>query len=85
VGWRDFETLETRMEGVALPVRGKTGHLRRVSSLSGVVPGANGELYAFSVVINGARGSSLDVDAAIDAFVASLGAAPAPAADARSN
>jgi D-alanyl-D-alanine carboxypeptidase len=70
------------MEGVSLPVRGKTGHLRRVSSLSGVVPGPDGQLRAFSVVVNGARGSSLDVDAAIDAFVASLGPAAAPAADA---
>jgi D-alanyl-D-alanine carboxypeptidase/D-alanyl-D-alanine-endopeptidase (penicillin-binding protein 4) len=81
IGGRDG-TLETRMEGVSLPVRGKTGHLRRVSSLSGVVPGPDGQLRAFSVVVNGARGSSLDVDAAIDAFVASLGPAAAPAADA---
>jgi D-alanyl-D-alanine carboxypeptidase/D-alanyl-D-alanine-endopeptidase (penicillin-binding protein 4) len=79
IGGRDG-TLETRMEGAALPVRGKTGHLRRVSSLSGVVPAPDGGLRAFSVVVNGARGSSLDVDAAIDRFVASLGpAASAPA------
>jgi D-alanyl-D-alanine carboxypeptidase/D-alanyl-D-alanine-endopeptidase (penicillin-binding protein 4) len=80
IGGRDG-TLETRMEGAALPVRGKTGHLRRVSSLSGVVPGPDGGLRAFSVVVNGARGSSLDVDAAIDAFVERLAppsAAPAP-------
>ena len=79
IGGRDG-TLETRMEGAALPVRGKTGHLRRVSSLSGVVPGPDGGLRAFSVVVNGARGSSLDVDAAIDAFVERL--APPSAASA---
>ncbi len=80
IGGRDG-TLETRMDKLTLPVRAKTGHLQRVASLSGVVPGAAGEWVVFSLLVNGARGSSLDVDAAIDDFVASLGAAsPAPVA-----
>ncbi len=61
------------MEGGQTHVRGKTGHLRHVSSLSGLLPGA-GEWLVFSVLVNGARGSSLDVDAAIDAFIADLSA-----------
>jgi D-alanyl-D-alanine carboxypeptidase/D-alanyl-D-alanine-endopeptidase (penicillin-binding protein 4) len=80
IGGRDG-TLETRMEQAAIPVRAKTGHLQRVASLSGVVPGRAGGWVAFSLLVNGARGSSLDVDAAIDAFVASLSPAepdPAP-------
>ncbi len=59
------------MEGGQTHVRGKTGHLRHVSSLSGLLPGA-GEWLVFSVLVNGARGSGLDVDAAIDAFIAAL-------------
>ena len=78
IGGRDG-TLETRMEDFASPVRAKSGHLQRVASLSGVVPDEGGELLAFSVIVNGARGSSLDVDAAVDAFVESLGA-PRPVA-----
>jgi D-alanyl-D-alanine carboxypeptidase/D-alanyl-D-alanine-endopeptidase (penicillin-binding protein 4) len=66
-------TLEDRMESGAIPVRGKTGHLRRVSSLSGVVPGAEGRWLAFAILVNGARGNRLEVDAAIDAFVGELG------------
>ncbi len=64
-------TLEDRMEGGQTHVRGKTGHLRHVSTLSGLLPRA-GEWLVFSVLVNGARGSSLDVDAAIDAFIAGL-------------
>jgi D-alanyl-D-alanine carboxypeptidase/D-alanyl-D-alanine-endopeptidase (penicillin-binding protein 4) len=66
-------TLEDRMENGAIAVRGKTGHLRRVSSLSGIVPGATGRWLAFAILVNGARGNRLEVDAAIDAFVAELG------------
>ena len=77
IGGRDG-TLETRMETVLSPVRAKTGHLQRVASLSGVVPREAAQWLAFSLLVNGARGSSLDVDAALDAFVSSLGAAPAP-------
>jgi D-alanyl-D-alanine carboxypeptidase len=74
IGGRDG-TLASRMRDSASTVRAKTGHLRRVSSLSGVVPSANGDLWVFSVLVNGARGSPLDVDAAIDTFVAALAAA----------
>jgi D-alanyl-D-alanine carboxypeptidase/D-alanyl-D-alanine-endopeptidase (penicillin-binding protein 4) len=73
IGGRDG-TLETRMQDLALTVRAKTGHLQRVASLSGVVSDSAGERVVFSLLVNGARGSSLDVDAALDAFVASLGA-----------
>ncbi len=66
-------TLEDRMEDGAILVRGKTGHLRRVSSLSGVVPAPDGRWLAFAILVNGARGNRLDVDAAIDALVAALG------------
>ena len=73
-------TLETRMRDFVPTVRAKTGHLQRVSSLSGVVPRADGGRLIFSLLVNGARGSSLDVDAAIDAFVETLaGPAPDPA------
>ena len=66
-------TLEDRMEDGAISVRGKTGHLRRVSSLSGVVPSPDGRWLAFAILVNGARGNRLDVDAAIDALVGALG------------
>ena len=69
-------TLEERMQEVTQPMRGKTGHLRHVSSLTGVLLGSDwggdGRALVFSVLVNGARGGSLDVDAALDAFVASL-------------
>ncbi len=68
-------TLETRMRDLDVPVRAKTGHLQRVASLAGVVRNSEGQPLVFALLVNGARGSSLDVDAAIDAFVASLGAA----------
>ncbi len=66
-------TLEDRMEDGAVSVRGKTGHLRRVSSLSGILPGEAGRWVAFAILVNGARGNRLDVDAAIDALVEALG------------
>jgi D-alanyl-D-alanine carboxypeptidase/D-alanyl-D-alanine-endopeptidase (penicillin-binding protein 4) len=65
-------TLEDRMDGADGSVRAKTGHLRHVASLSGVTPTRGGQLLAFSILVNGARGGYEDVDAAIDAFVASL-------------
>jgi len=64
-------TLEDRKYDPARAVRGKTGHLRSVSSLSGVMPTAAG-LRAFAILVNGARGGRLDVDAAIDEFVSTL-------------
>jgi D-alanyl-D-alanine carboxypeptidase/D-alanyl-D-alanine-endopeptidase (penicillin-binding protein 4) len=75
IGGRDG-TLETRLDGAAGLVRAKTGHLQRVASLSGVVSGEDGGFRVFSLLVNGARGNSLDVDAAIDVFVASLAVRP---------
>ena len=69
-------TLEERLEGSGIALRGKTGHLRHVASLSGVLPDASGRLLTFVVLVNGARGGREDVDDAIDAFVASF--APPP-------
>lgn len=66
-------TLEDRMQDGLVAVRGKTGHLRRVSSLSGILPGPAGHRLVFAILVNGARGNRLDVDAAIDAFVSALG------------
>ena len=68
-------TLEDRMQNGAVQIRAKTGHLRRVAALSGVVPGASGETRVFSILVNGARGDSEGVDAAIDAFAERLGTA----------
>jgi D-alanyl-D-alanine carboxypeptidase/D-alanyl-D-alanine-endopeptidase (penicillin-binding protein 4) len=73
-------TLEDRMNGATGGVRAKTGHLRHVASLSGVAPGPDGELLAFSVLVNGARGGYEEVDAAVDAFVATLAESDATAA-----
>lgn len=64
-------TLQDRMSPAPIPVRAKTGHLRHVSSLSGLLPRGDGHLV-FSVLVNGARAGREDVDAAIDAFVAEL-------------
>jgi serine-type D-Ala-D-Ala carboxypeptidase/endopeptidase (penicillin-binding protein 4) len=74
IGGRDG-TLEDRSYAAGLAVRGKTGHLRSVSSLAGVVAGEQGRLHAFAIIVNGARGERLDVDAAIDEVVASLATA----------
>jgi D-alanyl-D-alanine carboxypeptidase/D-alanyl-D-alanine-endopeptidase (penicillin-binding protein 4) len=65
-------TLEDRLNGEAIPLRAKTGHLRRVSSLSGYVETLDGRRLAFAVLINGARTPALDVDAALDRFVTRL-------------
>ncbi len=66
-------TLKDRLENRTTSVRGKTGHLRRVSSLTGILPTSTGRLLAFAILINGARGERLEVDAAIDTLVAELG------------
>lgn len=68
-------TLEDRMQDGSVQIRAKTGHLRRVAALSGVVPGASGETRVFSILVNGARGDADGVDAAIDKFAERLGAA----------
>jgi D-alanyl-D-alanine carboxypeptidase len=78
-------TLEDRMQNGSVQIRAKTGHLRRVAALSGIVPGPNGSTRAFSILVNGARGDAEGVDAAIDRFVERLGSAPVePAAEAKS-
>lgn len=69
-------TLEDRMEESPPPVRGKTGHLRHVASLSGVLRSGEGDRLAFAVIVNGARADAERVDAAIDAFVGALAGPP---------
>jgi D-alanyl-D-alanine carboxypeptidase/D-alanyl-D-alanine-endopeptidase (penicillin-binding protein 4) len=66
-------TLEERMQDGTVPIRAKTGHLRRVSALSGLVPGPGGTVRVFSILVNGSRGDAAGVDDAIDAFVERLG------------
>ena len=70
-------TLEDRMQDGAVSIRAKTGHLRRVAALSGVVPGPDGTTRVFSILVNGARGDAEGVDVAIDAFAERLGSAAA--------
>jgi D-alanyl-D-alanine carboxypeptidase len=63
------------MQDGAVQIRAKTGHLRRVAALSGVVPGPDGSMRVFSILVNGARGDADGVDAAIDKFAERLGTA----------
>jgi len=70
-------TLEERVYDASRAVRGKTGHLRSVATLSGVIPSRSGR-KAFAVMVNGARTSRLDVDAAIDEFVSRLAELESP-------
>ncbi len=75
-------TLEDRMNGEFTgKVRAKTGHLRHDSSLSGILPDANGEILAFAILINNARGDAQEVDEAIDSFVAALAGGLAASAE----
>ena len=68
-------TLEDRMEQHPIPLRGKTGHLRSVSSLSGLLSTEGGRRLAFSLIINGGRGGREDVDLAVDDFMAGMASA----------
>ena len=68
-------TLEDRMEERPVSLRGKTGHLRHVSSLSGLLAAEEGRRLAFSLIVNGGSGSPDDVDLAMDQFVAELAVA----------
>jgi D-alanyl-D-alanine carboxypeptidase/D-alanyl-D-alanine-endopeptidase (penicillin-binding protein 4) len=77
LGGRDG-TLRERSLADRSGVRAKTGHLRAVTSLSGVLPGSDGRALVFSVIVNGARRGRTDVDAALDAFVSALGAPRGP-------
>ncbi len=67
-------TLKDRMVDDVGAVRGKTGHLKRVASLSGIATAglANDQRWVFSVMVNGARGGSEAVDLAIDEFLIAL-------------
>jgi len=73
-------TLEDRMNGGPIALRGKTGHLRHVASLSGLMSRDDGHRLAFSIMINGGRGGREEVDDAIDAFVTQIAEVAAPAA-----
>jgi D-alanyl-D-alanine carboxypeptidase/D-alanyl-D-alanine-endopeptidase (penicillin-binding protein 4) len=72
LGGRDG-TLRERNLADRSGVRAKTGHLRAVSALSGLLPGPDGRALVFSVIVNGARRAPADVDAALDEFVSALG------------
>ncbi|MEE2703582.1 MAG: D-alanyl-D-alanine carboxypeptidase/D-alanyl-D-alanine-endopeptidase [Myxococcota bacterium] len=74
-------TLRDRMSAEKLtPVRAKTGRLRRVTSLSGLVSTELGERWLFAVLVNGSRGSDIAVQRAVDRFVAELATTGRPAA-----
>ena len=78
--WRDVltiggvdGTLQNRFKGTlaAGNVRGKTGTIDQVSSLSGYVNSASGEKLVFSVIVNGVNNSRLR-QSAIDEIVLAL-------------
>jgi D-alanyl-D-alanine carboxypeptidase/D-alanyl-D-alanine-endopeptidase (penicillin-binding protein 4) len=78
--WRDAltiggvdGTLQNRFKGTpaAGNVRGKTGTIDQVSSLSGYVNSASGEKLVFSVIVNGVNNSRLR-QSAIDEIVLAL-------------
>ena len=73
-------TLEKRAAAAANAVRAKTGLLTRVTALSGYAELADGTRVAFSLIINGFRGSAERAMDAVDDFVAALTARLAPAA-----
>ncbi len=67
-------TLRNRFKGTPLEgrVRGKTGTLSGVRSLSGYVPNAAGETVLFSVMVNHHVRSAGEADRVIDAAVLRL-------------
>jgi D-alanyl-D-alanine carboxypeptidase/D-alanyl-D-alanine-endopeptidase (penicillin-binding protein 4) len=69
-------TLERRFTGPPLAglLRAKTGTLSNVRALSGYLPAANGEMLAFSIVVNNVTGTRQDVEAPVDAALARLAA-----------
>lgn len=73
-------TLEKRAGAAAGRLRAKTGLLTRVTSLSGYATSADDQRLAFSIVVNGFRGSGKGAMAAVDRFAAELvkGVAGAP-------
>ncbi len=64
-------TLEERAEEAAMGVRAKTGLLTRVTGLSGYARRSDG-VVAFSVLVNGFRGSAEAAMDGVDGFVAAL-------------
>lgn len=66
-------TLRNRFKGTsaAANVRGKTGTIDQVSSLSGYVNSAAGERFVFSIIVNGVNQTSLRVSS-IDEIVVAL-------------
>ena len=70
-------TLEKRAEGAANMVRAKTGLLTSVTGLSGLAQAADGRVLAFSVLVNGFRGSAESAMDALDRFVTVLAASRA--------
>jgi D-alanyl-D-alanine carboxypeptidase/D-alanyl-D-alanine-endopeptidase (penicillin-binding protein 4) len=65
-------TLQNRFKGTAAAgnVRGKTGTIDQVSSLSGYVNSATGEKFVFSVIVNGVNNSRLRQSAIDDIVLA---------------
>lgn len=65
-------TLERRASDSSGRVRGKTGLLDAVTSLSGYAQLADGELAAFSILVNGYEVSDAEAMGAVDRFAAEL-------------
>jgi D-alanyl-D-alanine carboxypeptidase/D-alanyl-D-alanine-endopeptidase (penicillin-binding protein 4) len=69
-------TLAERASGAPFRVRAKTGLLTRVTGLSGYAQRAGGGRVAFSVLVNGFRGSAESAMDAVDRFAEALAAEP---------
>ncbi|MDH3684651.1 MAG: D-alanyl-D-alanine carboxypeptidase/D-alanyl-D-alanine-endopeptidase [Myxococcales bacterium] len=65
-------TLRRRARAATGRVRAKTGLLTRVTALTGVAEGPEGERLLFSVLVNGFRGGARDAMNALDAFASAL-------------
>ena len=65
-------TLEERAQDAAGAARAKTGLLTRVTGLSGLARRREGAVVAFSILVNGFRGSASDAMDAVDGFLAAL-------------
>jgi D-alanyl-D-alanine carboxypeptidase/D-alanyl-D-alanine-endopeptidase (penicillin-binding protein 4) len=65
-------TLRRRARATSGRVRAKTGLLTRVTALSGVAEGPNGERRLFAVLVNGFRGGAYEAMGALDGFATAL-------------